>query len=534
MDAPAQVVKPSTRTRSVSRGRAAILTPHVEESSVTSVTARSRLVLACLVAAVIAGCAPPSSAKIPPAGTGAAAVTAPTATPIVVWSMSTLTPFPETNIRELATPSVGADGVVIGAAGERYNSGAPTVEPWRRVMLDEDAGRWVVAGDLDGDGVIEIVSARNVDENDVHYTSGVVAQRLDGTVMWRWYAPRMGRANLHHDVACQIHDWDGDGLNDVSIATDGAVLELDGRSGEVRRRLPIESGASDCLVFADLSGVGRPTDVLVKTRYTDIWAYSYDWELLWQVHMPGGYRTAHQPRPYDLDGDGRDEVFAGFAMLNSDGSVRWVYDSALPGQSQGHLDAVRAVVRGDEPAEWRFVITGCGANRVAYLDGLGNVLWERSGYHFESVSVGDVCPDVPGAEILVDVCHYDRCEAPLWILDGEGNVLGEWMTTYSRPQGVLDWTGDGVDEIVLADARGIFDWRGNRLAILSAHLPNGLPQESGGHLTLGDMTGDGVADIMISTAEAVYIYENAGLGAAPANGLPTGAPLGSEFNRSLY
>ncbi len=478
---------------------------------------------ACVVPAELAG----EPDAVSPAPTETSARATPSDTPVQVWTMATLTPFPSVNIREFATPSVGADGVVVGAAGERYTSGAPTIEPWQRVMLPEDAGRWVVAGDLDGDGVIEIVTARNVDENDVHYTSAVIVQRLDGSVMWRWEAERTGRANLHHDVACQIHDWDGDGLNDVIVAIDGAVLELDGRTGDVCRRLPIAQGASDCLVFADLSGVGRPTDVLVKTRYTDIWAYSYEWELLWHVHMPGGYRTAHQPRPYDVDGDGVDEIFAGFALLNSDGSVRWVYDSALPGQARGHLDAVRAVVHGETPDEWRFVLTGCGANRVALVDGLGNVLWERSGYHFESVSVGDVCPDVSGPEILVDVCHYDRNETPLWILDQEGAVLSEWMCSNSRPQGTLDWTGDGVDEIVVADARGIYDCQGNRLAILSAHLPNGLPQDWGGHLTLGDMTGDGVPDIMISTAEAVYIYEN-------KEGTPTDVPLGSGLNRSLY
>jgi rhamnogalacturonan endolyase len=58
------------------------------------------------------------------------------------------------------------------------------------------------------------------------------------------------------------------------------------------------------LVFADLSGKGRPTDVLVKTRYRRIWAYDQGGELLWNVTDPGGFRTAHQARPIDIDGDG--------------------------------------------------------------------------------------------------------------------------------------------------------------------------------------------------------------------------------------
>jgi len=116
---------------------------------------------------------------------------------------------------------------------------APLIKPWRRVPLDPQyGGAWVVAGDLDADGAVEIVSARNVDHNDVHYTSAVVAIRLDGSVLWRWGDPEVGRKKLHHDVACQIYDWNGDGSNEVVLCTKGALVELDGASGKERRRLP--------------------------------------------------------------------------------------------------------------------------------------------------------------------------------------------------------------------------------------------------------------------------------------------------------
>ena len=143
---------------------------------------------------------------------------------------------------------------------------APSVRPWKSLRLDlECGGHWVLAGDVDGDGEVEIVSAQNVDHEDVHYTSSVAAQKLDGTVLWRWGNPNLGQRTWQYDVACQIHDWDGDGC---------------------------------------------------------IYAYNFDGNLLWEVHEPGGYRTAHQLRPVDLDGDGHDEIMAGYALLNSDGSVR--------------------------------------------------------------------------------------------------------------------------------------------------------------------------------------------------------------------
>ena len=83
---------------------------------------------------------------------------------------------------------------------------APLIQPWKVVPLDPGySGAWVVSGDLDGDGDAEVVSARNVDRDDVHYTSAVVAQRLDGSVLWRWGDPGIGRRGLHHDMACQIY-----------------------------------------------------------------------------------------------------------------------------------------------------------------------------------------------------------------------------------------------------------------------------------------------------------------------------------------
>ncbi|MGE5294154.1 MAG: hypothetical protein ACM3VT_04945, partial [Solirubrobacterales bacterium] len=164
----------------------------------------------------------------------------------------------------------------------QLSADVPVVSPWKTVPLDPSyGGQWVVAADLDADGEVEFVSSENHNVGDVHYTSTAVAQNLDGTVLWRWGDPDVGRKNWHHDVACQIHDWDGDGKPEVVLATRGAIVELDGQTGREKRRIPIADGATDCIVFADLAGLGRPTDVLVKDRYHNIYAYNHAGELLW-------------------------------------------------------------------------------------------------------------------------------------------------------------------------------------------------------------------------------------------------------------
>jgi hypothetical protein len=414
----------------------------------------------------------------------------------------------------------------MGQPGEEV----PLIQPWKIVSLDREyGGHWVVAGDVDGDGEAEIVSAENFNKDDVHYTSTAVAQKLDGTVLWRWGDPAIGRKTWHHDVACQIHDWDGDGNNEVVLCTKGYLVELDGATGRERRRFHIPDDATDCLVFCNLTGGDRPTDVLVKTRYGQIWAYNRAGDLLWTVADPGGYRTAHQPCPIDLDGDGRDEVMAGYAMLNHDGSVRWVFESKKIDQKRGHLDCARVVRRGKTPEDWRIVLTCCGANNIALVDGNGKVMWEVSGHHFESVDVGRVLPGHPGPHLVVDIDHQPRGNSPIWVLEEEGKVLGRIVTDYSRHHALLDWTGDGVEEILVGHNGAVYDYRGERVATFATPEPEGTPGDFERSLMIGDMTGDGIPDVMLASPDTVHIYKN-------EHGRKPDGPtrLGTEFNFTLY
>jgi hypothetical protein len=403
----------------------------------------------------------------------------------------------------------------------------PAVKPWRIVPLDPDyGGQWVVAGDLNADGKVEFVACENHNVGDVHYTSAAVAQELDGTVLWRWGDPAIGRKKWHHDVACQIHDWDGDGQAEVILATQGAIVELNGRTGQEKRRIRIPAEATDCLAFADLAGRGRPADILVKDRYHNLYAYNRGGELLWHVADPGGFLTAHQPRPIDLNGDGRDEIAAGYALLNPDGSVRWTFKSATIDASRGHLDCLRLVRRGAKPEDTRLVLTLCGANGIAMTDGNGKVIWERAGSHCESIDLGRVVAERPGPQILVDIDHQPSGKGPLWLLDENGAPLGRVNTDYARHHHLLDWTGDGLDEIFNADSGAIYDGKGRRIATLAAPPAGDGAERS---LLVGDFTGDGVADVTLVTTTALYIFKNEN-GAKP---VPP-ARLGTEFNFTFY
>lgn len=215
----------------------------------------------------------------------------------------------------------------LARAGEPFEVDArkldgPLVSPWRTIRLDPAySGQWLVAGDLDGDGRAELVVARN----DNQRITAALAVRLDGSVLWRWGEPDAGSPILTYDVSLQLYDMDGDGRAEVYLSTRDFLLVLDGRTGKELRRLPLPKGlaVSDCIAFANLRGRSRAQDILVKTRYDRIWAYTDDWKPLWEWRPRDGAKTCHFPTLLDIDDDGRDEVMAGYTMLDHDGRELW-------------------------------------------------------------------------------------------------------------------------------------------------------------------------------------------------------------------
>src|SRR4051812_18576918 len=56
------------------------------------------------------------------------------------------------------------------------------------------------------------------------------------------------------------------------------------------------------------TGSLRRWGVLVKDRYSHFWLFDAGLKRLWQ----GEGQTGHYPYPWDLDGDGRDEIAIGY------------------------------------------------------------------------------------------------------------------------------------------------------------------------------------------------------------------------------
>ena len=102
------------------------------------------------------------------------------------------------------------------------------------------------------------------------------------------------------------------------------------------------------------------------------------------------------------------------------------------------------------------------------VDGTGHLIWSLTGHHFESINVGNVCADVPGQQIVVDIDHRPWGESPLWVLDEDGDLLGQIITDGSRHHVLIDWFGQGVESIVMGTAAAMFDGYGHKIALFDA------------------------------------------------------------------
>jgi len=413
----------------------------------------------------------------------------------------------------------------------------PVYEPCRHVSIEPDlSAAWIVAGDLDNDGEVELVSARNNRNNDAHEVTAVTAFKLDGSVLWTWGDRGAGSAAIGYDVACQIHDWDNDGQKEVIFTTADRLVALDGATGEEKVSFPVPKDASDCLTFANLSGGGHAGEVIVKTRYTQIWAFDINGKELWTCEKPAGRMTAHQVFPVDIDGDGREELIVGYAMLNPDGSTRW--DVTGEGMDKFtntmgcHLDCARVVDAAENPEDWRIILSCCANERLAMIDGLGKTVWAIDNHHFESIDVCKLLPDVPGKQLVMDVGAMRVLHHPIFVYRDDGALLGKLFTHACRFHFPVDWEGKGLDYFVVGGERSMYNGMGEKVGIFNTPGSIDDDEKGGGAICgRGDFTGNGVPDVFFSmnNGEDVMIFENK-QGAMSSPGLPQV----TELNYSFY
>ena len=417
----------------------------------------------------------------------------------------------------------------------KHNAGeldGPVAAPWKTITPDPAYhGQWLVAGDLNSDGQAEIVTARQ----DKQRVTTVLATQLDGSVLWRWGKANTGAPQLSYDVPVQIFDLDSKNGPEVYLSIEGHLLALDGRTGNELRRLPLPDGlaVADCITFANLRGGAHSQDIIIKDRYSQLWAYIDDWRLLWHWR-PQRYKTCHHPTLVDIDADGRDEVMAGYTLLDDNGHELWTMTSDKVDLGRGHLDCCEVLAFGKTSAEFRLLASCCGADYLALLDGNGKTLWGLAVRHFESIDVGRLSRAGAGPQIAVDIAHRAYQKGTIEVLGADGSLLGEYVCGDSRHHRLIDWNGDGLEEILVGQEQRLLDATGRcvaRFGPLDAFrrtTPVPPDEDHEPFAMVGDLDGDERPEIILYSSKKILIYRSEKAAKVP------GLKLGTGVNVTLY
>ncbi|MBE7679294.1 hypothetical protein [Paenibacillus sp. P13VS] len=368
----------------------------------------------------------------------------------------------------------------------------------------------MLLGDLNGDGRLELLLVQadgGIDDRYVpHQVSCLTAYDLDGELLWQVGKPDPDAGGPGSDYPAQIADWDGDGNIEVICIMGKQFLILDGKTGDIKRThsLPGDE-AHDCIILANLTGDEQKLDVLLKDRYKTLWALDHDFNLLWKHEGNVG----HFPWVYDIDADGKDEVMAGYDMLDHDGTLLWSCTDL-----DDHADCIWfGDVNGDGHVE--IVI---GGSVTVMMDRYGHEIWRYAdSIESQHIALGKFCDGLPGLQIagLDRIIRGDEHgKDGMFLLDYEGKELWKedrttrgWLTIIEP---VRDWDDSGLDYI-LAYRRG----GGVLPSLVDGQMQSVAVFEKEGYAVHADLCQTGKEQIIIYDANEAVLYSSSKIELTP-------------------
>ncbi|UCE75124.1 MAG: VCBS repeat-containing protein, partial [Methanomassiliicoccales archaeon] len=330
------------------------------------------------------------------------------------------------------------------------------VEPGPRWTFETDAagGTVPIAGDIDGDGSIEVVWG-NVEGT-------LYAINEDGEELWSFQA----QGRLASPPA--IGDVDGDGKNEVLIggsyfkgAGDPNLYALNGEDGSLlwifstlNRGAYSTKGFEAAPSLYDITGDGK-LDVLIASRNHFFYALKgADGTILWQSQFEHFIRASSPIG--DIDNDGNDEIVVGdnhaiVRLFEMDGSVDWEINAGY--------GIIATPIFED--------VDGDGYDEIIFFT------YGREGR------------GIPGAPLV-----YNHDGSLLW-------TNTDYQFFYSTPT-IYDVDGDGLADILNVDTDNqvLIAYRGMDGAILYTSSPF-EKKFMGPGLVTADIDGDGEIEVLV-------------------------------------
>lgn len=283
---------------------------------------------------------------------------------------------------------------------------------------------------------------------------------------------------------------------------DKRLVVLDGATGAVKKakELPAEE-AHDCIIIANLTGHESAREIIVKDRYFNMWALDENFDVMWTHKGNPG----HFPLAYDINGDGKDEVMAGYDMLAAYGTLMWSCKDL-----DDHADCLWI---GDVNEDGKPEVCVGGSVTCLY-DAQGNEIWRYDGsIESQHVALGKYIPDAPGLQVagLDRICRGDGYKSQwngkdgMFLLDCNGKEIWKedrktdgWLTIVNTYR---NWNGEGVDYI-LAYRRG----GGVNPTLYNGEMEAVLTFPEDGYVISADLFGRNMEDAVIYAGGKAFIY----------------------------
>jgi hypothetical protein len=193
-------------------------------------------------------------------------------------------------------------------------------------------------------------------------------------------------------------------------------------------------GPDTLLVFIDTGG------------YIALTAYDKDLNLLWQhaEHRDKDY-FGHYIYPYDVNGDGVDEVVISHLCLDANGKEIW-NNAKYFEKNNDHMDAMEFFdMNGDGKPE--LLVGQSDVGTLEYNAQNGAMMWQNVSDHTQQVTAGFILGDSKTPQVVSNGRTYENgLSAQLYWFDNMGRLLEKWPAHAlgGNPNFVRgDWFGTG-------------------------------------------------------------------------------------------
>lgn len=453
-----------------------------------------------------------------------------------------ITPAPvtdSTNFADRAAPASGRVFYRVRAVDPAGREGPPS--EWAAVTIDaapsglvarfeptvKQGGFVPMFGDLDGDGVLELVVKINNGITEMSRDPGVPveleAYTSFGRALWRrplvWHDHCYGNAN---NVPTVVYDIDQDGRAEVMTRLQEGdkvyLAVLDGMTGRVRRKTPWRDMVTDIsgtstrihMSIAYLDGK-RPSIITQTGLYENEVFEAFDANLkrLWTYESFGETNGSgsHHIDVADVDGDGRDEVFDGTTCLNPDGTLRWSIYRLHP-----DIVAVKHILPNSKDRQVYYAVESSTHAGAFLVDAkTGKIIWKVNReddprwVHAHIGWASDIWDGSPGMELLTNRDGHEAKDSVLF--SAAGKILANPFPSGWRP---VNWTGGATRELMSNDGRRLGRFNGTDVVPLALPGPN---QGRGNCSMVADLVGDYRDEVVClgPTQEgnpAIFVYTN--------------------------